>query len=98
MPRQIKAKNRRAREALASGNCSAWRPAAEYKTNSGEWWAGRRVRLLRDIRTRGGKLFRKRRIARVERKFGGLTLIGTKGLYVTRVGYWRIEVDTTPND
>ena len=76
---------------------AAWRPAVEYKSNSGAWWFGRRVRLLRDIRTKGGKLFRKRRIARVTRKFGGLTLSGSKGLHVTRVGYWGIEVDTTPN-
>ena len=81
----------------APAPCSAWRPAAEYKSNCEAWWKGRRVRLMRVLRTRGGAIYRKGRIVRVTRKLGGLTLEGRK-MRATRVGYWGIDVDITPND
>ena len=71
-----------------------WRPAVEYKTNCAKWWVGRRVRLMRNLTTRGGNTYRKGRIAKVSRKFGGLTLEG-RNMRITRVGYWGIDVDTT---
>lgn len=76
---------------------SVWRPAADYKRKPGSWWTGRRVKLLRVIRTRGGDEYRKGRIVKVARKFGGLTLKG-RNLHVTRVGYYGLMVDATPND
>ena len=91
----VKTKSAQPRRAPSDG--SAWRPAIEYASKPGAWWEGRRVRLLRDIRTRGGDLCRKRRIVKVDRKYGGLTLKGRK-FFVTHVRYYGLEVDTTPNE
>ena|ERR1017187_8069032 len=82
---------------LPATPCSVWLPATQFASKPGVWWEGKRVRLLRELRTRGGDLYRKRRIAVVKRKFGGLELHGRK-LYVKRVRYFCLEVETTPND
>lgn len=70
-----------------------WQPATKHKRRSGTWWEGRRVRLDREIRTRGGDVYRKGRIVKVARKYGGLTLRGRQ-LYVTGVDYHKLSVDT----
>lgn len=71
-----------------------WRPASEYKSRQGAWWAGRRVRLLKTVTTNGGRIYRKGRLATVRGKFGGLSLEGRQ-LSVTRVGYHSLEVTIT---
>lgn len=73
---------------------NTWEPAFLHKRKPGSWWKGRRVKLERPVRTKGGSIYRKGRIARVERKFGGLTL-SAMGLYVTRVQYRNLTVEIT---
>lgn len=73
---------------------TVWQSAVDHKRKPGIWWEGRRVRLVRTVRTRGGIVYNKGRVAKVTRKFGGLCLEGRQ-LLVWRVPYFKLEVDVT---
>lgn len=70
----------------------SWQPAFDHRRKVGRWWIGRRVRLTYPVITHSGIGYRKGRIARVTRKFGGLTLSGRK-LFIRKVGYYYLEVE-----
>lgn len=50
----------------------------EYERRPESWWINRRVRADVDITTKGGVVFRKGRIAKITRKYGGFAIRHTR--------------------